>query len=245
MARMPGAEWLGPIPASNFAPGSRSPLGMTVHHMDGSFDSANGWFHNPGAGSSACYGVRLDGRIGQWLETKDFDYHACQSQWDGYFGCENESDPNRPDAPPTDAQIVSMARIAIFESVPAVAITFRGQRGVGYHRQFPGPCGQAWGQTACPGQGFIDSIPKIIAAMGTAPAPPLPDPGDEMLYKTTDNGKVTYFREARGYLVPCADVLAFVMVQAGARVVDLGGGLGAVAFNEATKKAMTKLGVSA
>jgi hypothetical protein len=182
MSYLPEAEWRGPLPTSNFMPTTgRYLIGMTVHHMDGSWQSAEGRFKTPGAEASACYGTRRDGSIICWIDPElGVDYHACQAQWEGYFGVENESDPAAPDAPPTDEQIAAMARIANFHGIPAVHITTRGVAGVSYHTAFPGPCGEAWGQTACPGGGFIDSIDRIVAAMHGDNPHPLPVQEDDM-----------------------------------------------------------------
>ena len=184
MARCPFAIWRGADPSNYRSGRGHVVIGMTVHHADASLASADGYFrsqHEPGHESSACFGVDFDGTLYQWVDTDDADYHACQAQYEGYVGCENASDPARPDDPPTDAQIAMMAKLALWLGVPPFAITARGQAGIGYHTQFPGPCGEAWGQTACPGQGFIASIPKIVAAMQGAPAQPKKD-DDPMLY---------------------------------------------------------------
>lgn len=146
-------------------------IGVTVHHMDGYWQGAESRFRDPSSDASAAFGIRFDGSIIQWLDTDLVDYHACMAQWEGWLGIENESHPDQPDAPPTAEQIASMGRLIAWLGVPAVPATSRTGGGVGYHRQFPGPCGAAWGQTACPGQGFIDSIPAICAAAGAAPAP--------------------------------------------------------------------------
>lgn len=165
--RAPFAEWRGPLPAANYAPGQMGQvIGVTVHHMDGSLASADGWFHNPSAGSSAHFGVGYDGHIVQWVDTDSVAYHACRANWTGWVGIENESDPNVPDGPPTDAQIAAMGQIISWLGVPAVPATSPTSGGVGYHRQFPGACNAAWGQTSCPGQGFVDAIPRICAAAG-------------------------------------------------------------------------------
>lgn len=165
--RMPEAEWRGPLPTSNYAPGgNRRVIGMTVHHMDGSWQSAEGRFMTDGAGASACFGVRYDGTIIQWVDTSDYDYHACQAQWNGYVGVENESDPANVDAPLNDAQVAANGRIAAFLGIELKECVDPFGGGIGYHRLFPGPCGNAgcWGQTDCPGDGIAGQIPAIVAA---------------------------------------------------------------------------------
>lgn len=168
-------------------------IGMTVHHMDGYWQGAESRFRDPSSGASACFGIRFDGSIIQWLDTDLVDYHACMAQWEGWFGVENESDPNLSDAPPTDAQIASMGRLAAWAGVPLVPATSRASGGIGYHRQFGGVCSQAWGQTACPGQGFIDSILAICQGGGnpTPPPPPPPPEGTSMEIAVVTNGGLT------------------------------------------------------
>lgn len=172
MARCPFAEWRGPLPASNYAPGQLAKvIGLVVHHADGSLSSADAHFHTPGVEASAHFGVDFDGTIVQWVDTADVAYTQCAGNWTGWTSVENASDPNTPDAPPTAQQIASMGRLIAWLGIPAVPASSPTSGGVGYHRQFPGPCASAWGQTACPGQGFIDSIPAICAAATPAPAP--------------------------------------------------------------------------
>lgn len=202
MGIMPGAQWR-PIPQSNYSPGRSHPIiGVTVHHVDGSLASADGWFHNPRAGTSSHFGIGYDGTIYQWVDTDDVAYHACQANWTGWIGIENESATNNVDGPPTDAQIAAMGRIIAWLGIPAVPATSPSSGGVGYHRQFGGDCSVAWGQTSCPGRGFIDAIPRICAAAGGAGPQADPDgKKDNMIFKE-ENGK--YWREGFGdfYEVP-------------------------------------------
>ena len=211
---------------NNGGPRMHPIIGMTVHHMDGYWQGAESRFKDPSSQASACFGVRFDGSLIQWLDTDLVDYHACMAQWEGWFGVENESNPDTPDAPPTDAQITTMRTLALWAGVPLVPATSRTSGGVGYHRQFPGPCGEAWGQTACPGQGFIDAIPAICAG---APAP-VTEEETEMIYKTSDNGVDQYYVQAKG-LVKIDNPTAYAYVLGGAKVVNLGGVLGALALD--------------
>lgn len=245
MSAIPEARYLGPIPGTNFAPatGPRSLIGLTVHHIDGSIAAADSTFKSYGRGSSACYGVSFKGEIVYWLDPLwNFDYHACQAQWEGYIGIENESDPNNADGTLTDAQIDAIARIARFHGIPPVAITQRGQKGIGYHRQFGGVCSGFWGQTDCPGDGIQGQIPAIVAAIDGTPTNPEPETGDDdVIYQTEDNGQKAWYREARGYLVPIDPAMAYAHVLAGVRVVPLGGFLAALAFDAHTRDGLTKL----
>lgn len=171
--------------STNYSRGrARSIIGVTVHHMDGSWQSAENRFNTPGADASACFGIKFNGDIIQWVDTDNTDYHACQAQWEGWVGIENESDPNQPDSPPTAAQVASIARIANWLGVPAQETTSRSVGGIGYHNQFGGVCAQAWGQTACPGEGFIATVPAIVVAMSGTPTPPPIPTEDEMIVHT-------------------------------------------------------------
>jgi hypothetical protein len=242
VAAIPEARYLGPIPGTNYAAssGPRSLIGLTIHHIDGSIAAADATFKTYGRGSSACYGVSFTGDIFNWLDPLwNFDYHACQAQWDGYIGVENESDPNNDDGTLRPEQIAAIARIANFHGIPGVEITQRGQRGVGFHRQFPGPCGAAWGQTDCPGDGIEGQIPAICAAIRGTPTNLDPETGDDdMIYSTEDNGTKKYYREARGYLIPISNEQAAAHAFSGVRVVPLGGGLAGLAFNAETRNGL-------
>lgn len=164
MALAPFAEWRGPLPSQNYHAGNTVPwIGVTIHHMDGSLASADASFHDPNRGASAHFGIDFDGRVVQWVNTNDVAYAACQANWTGWVQIENASDPGQPDAPPTPQQIASMGQIIQWLGTSPTPATSPLSGGVGYHRQFGGLCQVAWGQTACPGQGFIDAIPAICA----------------------------------------------------------------------------------
>src|SRR5690348_13812135 len=147
---MPGVR-VSPIPTSNFGHDGKPKIGVSVHHMDSSFASADGWFHNPIAQASAHFGVDYDGNITQWVDVDDVAYAQCLGNWQGWVTVENESDPDRPNDGPTPAQVAAVGRIIAFVGTPAVPATSMYSGGVGYHRQFGGVCSEAWGQTACPG----------------------------------------------------------------------------------------------
>jgi hypothetical protein len=151
----------------NYAPNARGDGigGFIYHHIDGSIAAAEGVWRTPGIQRSAHFGVDLDGHIIQWLDTRHVAYATCAGNWQGYVSCECASDPNADDSPPTAAQIVSLARIAVWVGAPAVQVGAQGAPGVGYHRLFGGVCSQAWGQTDCPGDGFAAAITQITAAM--------------------------------------------------------------------------------
>jgi hypothetical protein len=163
---------IAPIPASNFGHDGKPKIGLSVHHMDSSFASADGWFHNPIAQASAHVGITYDtGDITQWVDFDDVAYAQCLGNWQGWVTAELESDPARPNAGPSPAQVASLGRVIRELGTPAVPATSMFSGGVGFHRQFGGPCNQAWGQTACPGDGIVAAIPAICAAArGDTPA---------------------------------------------------------------------------
>lgn len=166
MARMPGAIWK---PVVNHASGAIGPVvGMVVHHMVGSEASAYSRFNQPGSGASAHFGVTFDGTIFQYVDTNDAAYHACQANYQGQVGVENESLPDPAWEPLTAEQVAANGRIARWLAdehgmVLRVADP-DDRRGVGYHSMVPGPCGQAWGQTGCPGEAIANQRGEIVAA---------------------------------------------------------------------------------
>lgn len=164
MARAPFAEWR-PVP--NFARGQIGPVvGMVVHHMVGSEASAFSRFSNPGSGASAHFGVRFDGSVVQYVDTMDAAYHACQANYQGQVGVENESLPDPAWEPLTSEQVGANGRIArwLHETHGMVLrVADPGdRRGVGYHSMVPGPCAQAWGQTGCPGPAIVAQRDEIV-----------------------------------------------------------------------------------
>lgn len=166
MAIMPGAVWRGPLPASNYAKGRAHPIvGVTIHHMDGTLASTDSVFRQPGYQRSAHFGTGRDGTIYQWVDTDDVSYHACNANWTGYIGIEN--DDQGDDLPLTTAQLVAIHSIIVWLGVPLVPMANMTDAGIGYHGQFPGDCSTHWGRTACPGV-MVDQIPAIISL----PAPP-------------------------------------------------------------------------
>lgn len=191
---MPGARW-NPIPGNHGRDG-KPKIGVVVHHMDGSFASAEAHFMNPDSQASSHFGITYAGEITQWVDTADVAYTQCMGNWQGWVGIENESDPGAPDAPPTPEQVAAMGRIIAWLGTPATPATSMTSGGVGYHRQFGGPCEVAWGQTACPGDGFVNAIPAICAAAGAhAPVPdPLPPLEDFMYSLVTAVGSPAWWK---------------------------------------------------
>jgi hypothetical protein len=159
--RYPAATWRGPIPASNYRAGAMGAIrGVTIHHMDGSLASTDGVFRTPGLGRSAHFGTGRDGTVYQWVDTDDVAYHACNANWTGYIGIEN--DDSGQDLPLTDAQITALRALIDWLGIDKKLMAAMTDTGVGYHGQFPGDCATHWGQTACPGV-MVDQLPLLIA----------------------------------------------------------------------------------
>jgi hypothetical protein len=166
MARMPEAEWRGPLPSSNYRSGGMgAPVGVIIHHIDGSLAAADSTFHNPARGASAHFGVDFDGRIVQWVDTHDVAYAQCQGNWQSWVSIENASDHTDDNAPLTPAQIDANARIIAWLGTPAFPALSPRSGGVGYHRQFGGICAVHWGQTACPGDGIALQIDRVCKSV--------------------------------------------------------------------------------
>ena len=100
MGRMPGATWK-PIGA-NYVSGTLGPVAAWSCTI---WSALRAWrsrhFNTPGANASAHFGVTYGGTIYQYVDTADVAYHACQANWSGYVGVENESpgadDPSTPE----------------------------------------------------------------------------------------------------------------------------------------------------
>jgi len=94
----PGATWHGAY-SGNYTAANRpssNPINkIIIHRVQGSYESALGWFNDSRAGVSAHYTIAKDGRVGQSVQEKDIAYHA--GNWpinqtavgfehEGYFG---------------------------------------------------------------------------------------------------------------------------------------------------------------
>lgn len=83
---------------------------------------------------------------------------------------------------------------------------------------------------------------------GGGVTPAVPTAEDSVLYKTTDNGVDTWYREASGVLIKLSKELAAAyypgVVSGKIAVVELGGTLGAVAFTAETVDTLRRVGVA-
>lgn len=194
MARMPGATWK---PVCNYSRGQIGKVvGMVVHHMVGSEGSAYAHFNTPGSGASAHFGVCYDGTTYQYVDTADAAYHACQANYQGQVGVENESPGSGPNVwqALTDEQVSANARIAAWlhdeHGIELRVASAGDRRGVGYHSMVPGDCSVAWGQTGCPGDAIVaqrDEIVRRAQGGGTEPTTEVED--DMTVWVCPDAGK--------------------------------------------------------
>src|ERR1044071_1481599 len=69
MSKFSGAEW---VPLKNFtANGQESVQGLVVHIMQGTLEGSRAWFNRPDSQASSHFGTSRDGRLEQWVDTKD------------------------------------------------------------------------------------------------------------------------------------------------------------------------------
>lgn len=164
---------LGVVAPGNYAPNQQASSEgrgkLCVHHIDGSIAAAEGVWSTPGLQRSSHLGNGLDGHRIQWLDTRHVAYAQCAGNWRGWTSMECASDPRAPDAPPTPAQIQTIAAAANALGVPPRLAQSMDDVGLAFHRSFPGPCAQWFGQTDCPGDGYVASADAIFAAMTGAP----------------------------------------------------------------------------
>lgn len=167
------------VAAGNYAPFQNINDGrgrLCYHHIVGSIPVAEGVWSTPGTQRSAHLGNDFDGRKIQWLDTRHVAYAQCAGNWHGWTSMECASDPNANDSGPTRAQVLTIARAALDLGVPPRRAESMDDAGLAYHRLFPGECSRWFGQTACPGDGFANAMPEIIAAMQGQ----LPDQEDDV-----------------------------------------------------------------
>lgn len=174
---MPGVVHV-PIGVNYRAGAMGAMVGMVLHHIVGSVESADTRFRTPGSGASAHFGVTFEGVVFQWVAVGDAAFHACQANYEGQVGVETES-PAAGDvwAPLTWEQVASCANIARWlhaehNMVLRVADP-EDRRGVGYHSMCPGVCSapHAWGQTGCPGAAVVAQRQTVVDLATTPPVP--------------------------------------------------------------------------
>ena len=155
--RMPGATWR-PIPINFTRGGQEAVRGVVIHIMDGTLSGTDTWFRNPKAKASAHFGTSKDGKLYQWVHTKDraWAQGAGNRSW---LSVENEG---RGGAALTPKQIDRCARILVWAhkvyGVPLQVAKGPGGRGLGHHSMG----GPSWGHAACPGPRIIRQKAKIV-----------------------------------------------------------------------------------
>lgn len=148
---MVAAEWLGPLPDSNWDDTPRTVEGIVDHTMVGTIESATGRFENPSSIVSAALGVGLSGRIVLWVALDRIAYHA--GNWPinvKRIGIEHEDDGRYWDAERTPEMYLASGALHA-----ALAAEFHfplDDAHVGPHSRFRA--------TACPDA--LD-IPRILA----------------------------------------------------------------------------------
>lgn len=139
--------------------GQEQVLGLVVHIMDGYLDGSQSWFDNPASKASSHFGTSKDGKLRQWVDTKD----RAWAQGNGnrtYLSIENEGFGG--DAL-TDKQIEDVAQVFAWVArtyhVPLQLAKKVGDKGLAYHALG----GAAWGgHTSCPGSKIVAQLPKIV-----------------------------------------------------------------------------------
>jgi N-acetylmuramoyl-L-alanine amidase len=209
MAKFPRAKW---VPLQNYtADGQDEVLGLIVHIMEGTLEGSRAWFNNPSSQASAHFGNAKDGRIEQWVDTKDRAWAQAGGNRT-YLSIENEG--KVPDAL-TDAQVENVAQLFAWVhkvyGVPLQKANAPGERGLGWH----GMGGAAWGgHTGCPGDHIRAQFDRIVArAEVIAGQPPTPTPiyapfpGDKYFFfgrtsnLVTEVGKALVRAGYKGYKV--------------------------------------------
>lgn len=158
MARMPGATWR-PIPVNYTPNGQTSVRGVVVHIMAGTLPGTDSWFRNPDAKASSHFGTGKDGRLFQWVDTKDraWAQAAGNTSW---LSVENEGEGGDT---LTGEQLQRCAEVLAFAhrvySVPLQVASGPNGQGLGWH----GMGGTAWGgHTSCPGPRIVAQLPQIV-----------------------------------------------------------------------------------
>lgn len=209
MARYPGAIWRGPVPGGNYAAGPTPKIGMVVHVIVGSADSAIGEFMTPGLFLSAHFVVSgpgdpyADGTCFQLLDTDDCCYAQAAGNFapTAYVAVEFSG---HPDTPMSAGQVLTGQALARWLSTthhfPLTGPVAHGTPGVTAHSNPDGSADPAWGNHACPGPLRLPQIAQMVRPPAPAPKPPppLPPPEDQMHAVVTQNGDVKVYAAGAG-----------------------------------------------
>jgi LysM repeat protein len=170
MARFSSATWR-PISVNFTKNGQTSVRGLVVHIMAGTLAGTDSWFRNSAARASSHFGTGKDGKLYQWVDTKDRAW-AQASGNSSWLSIENEGKGG--DAL-TSKQMDRVAQVLAWahkvHKVPLQVATTPSGKGLGYHAMG----GTAWGgHTACPGPKIVAQLPEIVARAKKLVAPPKP-----------------------------------------------------------------------
>jgi hypothetical protein len=206
MPLMPGAEYVGPIPSTNYANSGGTKIGTATHVIVGSAGSALGEFQSQGAELSSHFiivgpGERWpDGHILQVLDTDLCCYAQAAGNYapTAYIAKEFAGDVGYP---MSAAQLESSAQIdawaATIYAFPLVGPVAHGQPGLIAHCNPDGSADPNYGNHVCPGPIRLAQIPGVaararqIAGQGPGPSPtPVPLNILQELLAMTDNGAI-------------------------------------------------------
>ena len=200
---MPGAEYVGPIPSSNFANNGGGKIGAVVHVTVITAAEALIKFKSPGVQVSSHFIVSgpgdqwPDGHILQVLDTAFDAYAQAAGNYPptAYIAIELAG---TVDQPMSAAQMISGADIIRWAAAdcqfPIIGPVEHGIPGVTPHCHPNGQPDPAWGNHPCPGTIRLAQIPAMIAAaQGSSPEPiPIQQKGSVFMIpsNSTDNGAV-------------------------------------------------------
>jgi hypothetical protein len=168
----PFAEWRGPLPTTNYAPGPSRKIGVVHHVIVGTLASADGEFHRQGAQLSAHFGVGdgtdefPDGHLVQWLDIADDAYAQAAGNYPptAYIAIETAGEVTTPW---TSAQMATLARLDAWCAAQCafpLALVDHGQPGLTTHCHYPsGAADPAWGNHSCPGPIRLGQMPALLA----------------------------------------------------------------------------------
>jgi hypothetical protein len=182
MARMPGADWIGPTP-NQYTGGMVEHRGLVLHIQEGTEAGSEAWFKNPDAQASAHFLNPKSGGLRQLVDTDDAAWTemAGNRRW---VSIENEGmsgDSLTPSQLENAAQLYAWLHTTY--SVPLQSTDDPNGTGLGWH----GMGGDAWGgHFDCPGdpikaqRGAILARAQQILQPNPAPAPqPAPAPAPQ------------------------------------------------------------------
>lgn len=194
MARMPGADWIGPT-VNEYVGGMIDRHGLVLHIQDGTESGSESWFKDPSAQASAHFLNPKSGNLRQMVDTDDAAWTemAGNRHW---ISVENEGLGG--DAL-TASQIENCARLLAWlhstYGVPLQSTDDPAGSGLGWH----GMGGAAWGgHYDCPGEPVKAQRPAILARASQLVGQPAPVPQPAPTPKPT--GPAWPGRYLRNYL---------------------------------------------